>query len=68
MYQEEGSQSAESGQEEEEQTEVKEQPEKITVIKKKIPKRQKLEQEEAFDTGLSLQDDEDLALQLLLRR
>ena len=51
------------------ETEVKERSQKITVIKKRIPKRQKVEEEEVvLDTGLSLQDDEDLALQLLMSR
>ena len=52
-----------------ETTEVKEGAEKITVIKKRIPKKRKVEAEEeggVLDTGLSLQDDEDLALQLLM--
>ena len=49
---------------------VKEKGSSTTVIKKHIPKRRKLEHEEAdesLDTGLCLQDDEDLALQLLMK-
>ena len=48
--------------------EVKEKADKITVIKKRIPKRAKMDVEDVvLDTGLSLEDDEDLALQLLSR-
>jgi len=56
---------------EQEVTEIKDNLSKVTVIKKRIPKRQKSDpmvNEEANlprDTGLSLEDDEDLALQLL---
>ena len=47
---------------------MKEKADKITVIKKRIPKKAKIEEESvALDTGLSLEDDEDLALQLLSR-
>lgn len=51
------------------ETEVKVGKRKITVIKKVVPKKARLEEEEdanqVLDTGLSLEDDEDLALQLL---
>ena len=48
---------------------VKEGKRKKTIIKKIIPKKPRLEEEESFklDTGLSLGDDEDLAMQLLRR-
>ena len=47
---------------------MKEKVDKITVIKKRIPKKAKIEEENVtLDTGLSLEDDEDLALQLLSR-
>ncbi len=53
--------------------EVKEKGETVTLITKRIPKKKKrarLDQEEeeeerVMDTGLSLQDDEDLVLRLL---
>jgi hypothetical protein len=52
--------------------EVKEKGETVTLITKRIPKkkRARLDQEEeeeerVMDTGLSLQDDEDLVLRLL---
>ena len=50
-----------------EEVEVKEGKRKKTIIKKTIPKKKaKLEPaEELFDTGLSLGDDEDLAMRLL---
>ena len=55
-------------------TEVKEKTHNVTIIKKRIPKRQKtdaasIDGEENLpkDTGLSLEEDEDLALQLLMR-
>jgi len=55
--------------EEGKKTEVKVGKRKITVINKVIPKKAKLEEDEdssrVLDTGLSLEDDEDLALQLL---
>ncbi len=50
---------------------MKEKGETVTLITKRIPKKKKrarLEQEEeesVMDTGLSLQDDEDLVLRLL---
>ena len=49
---------------------VKEGKRKKTIIKKIIPKKKaKLDEEDGakFDTGLSLGDDEDLAMQLLRR-
>jgi len=58
------------GAEEEEEVIVKEGKRKKTIIKKIIPKKKaRLEEEEGikFDTGLSLGDDEDLAMQLLRR-
>ena len=72
IYGKEGGEESEKEEEEEEEsegeTEVKEKADKITVIKKRIPKKAKLEEENvALDTGLSLEDDEDLALQLLSR-
>ena len=53
----------------EEEVVVKEGKRKKTIIKKIIPKKPRLEEEEGFklDTGLSLGDDEDLAMQLLRR-
>jgi hypothetical protein len=56
--------------------EVKEKGETVTLITKRIPKmkkRARLDQEEeeeeerVMDTGLSLQDDEDLVLRLLTK-
>ena len=73
IYGKEGGEESEKEEEDEEEesegeTEVKEKADKITVIKKRIPKKAKLEEENvALDTGLSLEDDEDLALQLLSR-
>ena len=57
---------------EEEEVIVKEGKRKKTIIKKIIPKKKAklddLEEEGTkFDTGLSLGDDEDLAMQLLRR-
>merc|ERR1719495_2024148 len=54
----------------EEEVVVKEGKRKKTIIKKIIPKKPRLEEEEEkesfkLDTGLSLGDDEDLAMQLL---
>jgi len=54
----------------EEEVEVKEGKRKITVVTKKVPKRRKTdtsddESENVIDTGLSLGEDEDLALRLL---
>ena len=65
LYGEEGEKEAE--QEAVEEVEVKEGKRKKTIIKKTIPKKKaKLEPaEEVFDTGLSLGDDEDLAMRLL---
>jgi len=67
MDDEAGSSDSEEGMD----TEVRDTATKVTVIKKRIPKRQKVEEEEEekpeLDTGLSLEDDEDLALQLLRR-
>ena len=60
----------EEGAKEEEEVIVKEGKRKKTIIKKIIPKKKaRLEEEEGikFDTGLSLGDDEDLAMQLLRR-
>jgi len=54
----------------EEEVVVKEGKRKKTIIKKIIPKKPRLEEEEEsfkLDTGLSLGDDEDLAMQLLRR-
>jgi len=51
-------------------TEVVDTAQKVTVIRKKIPKRRKVDDDDdevVLDTGLSLEDDEDLALQLLKR-
>jgi hypothetical protein len=53
--------------------EVKENGETVTLITKRIPKKKKRarldmeeeEEERVMDTGLSLQDDEDLVLRLL---
>merc|ERR1739838_523775 len=59
----------EDSDDEDKETEVKVGKRKITVINKVIPKKAKLEEDEGssqvLDTGLSLEDDEDLALQLL---
>jgi len=59
----------EDSDDEDKETEVKVGKRKITVINKVIPKKAKLEEDEdssqVLDTGLSLEDDEDLALQLL---
>merc|ERR1711860_202777 len=67
MDDEAGSSDSEEGMD----TEVRDTATKVTVIKKRIPKRQKVEEEEEekpeLDTGLSLEDAEDLALQLLRR-
>jgi len=50
---------------------VKEKGETVTLITKRIPKKKRarleeeVEEEKVMDTGLSLQDDEDLVLRLL---
>lgn len=65
-----GSDREERSGEEDNETEVKEKAETITVIKKRIPKKRRVEEEEeetVLDTGLTLEEDEDLALQLLSR-
>ena len=71
LYGEEGG-DEEKEEEAEEEVVVKEGKRKKTIIKKIIPKKKaKLDVEEEeglkFDTGLSLGDDEDLAMQLLRR-
>jgi len=50
-----------------EEVEVKEGKRKVTVVRKVVPKKRKTESsdEDVIDTGLSLGDDEDLALRLL---
>merc|ERR1711971_33832 len=73
LYGEEGADKDDEAKEEaEEEVVVKEGKRKKTIIKKIIPKKKaKLDEEEEqgvkFDTGLSLGDDEDLAMQLLRR-
>eukprot|EP00088_Acartia_fossae_P000239 TRINITY_DN10087_c0_g1_i4.p1 TRINITY_DN10087_c0_g1~~TRINITY_DN10087_c0_g1_i4.p1 ORF type:complete len:828 (-),score=245.94 TRINITY_DN10087_c0_g1_i4:195-2648(-) len=70
---EDGNDASSSSEEEQETTTtttiVKEKGASTTVIKKHIPKRRKLDASagESLDTGLCLQDDEDLALQLLMK-
>merc|ERR1711874_617299 len=57
-----------SGESEDEQTEVKVGKRKITVIKKVVPKKPRVDDDDnVLDTGLSMVDDEDLALQLLAK-
>merc|ERR1712181_78848 len=78
LYGEEGDDKEEEEEKDEEAEEeviVKEGKRKKTIIKKIIPKKRAKLNEEAeedgqgvkFDTGLSLGDDEDLAMQLLRR-
>merc|ERR1712181_169203 len=74
LYGEEGADKDDEEKEEaEEEVVVKECKRKKTIIKKIIPKKKaKLDEEDEgegvkFDTGLSLGDDEDLAMQLLRR-
>ena len=53
------------------ETEVKKKGDRVTTITKRIPKKARIEEEEeeegVMDTGLSLEDDEDLALRLLAK-
>ena len=57
------------GMDSEVETEVKKKGDRVTTITKRIPKKARIEEEEegVMDTGLSLEDDEDLALRLLAK-
>ena len=49
---------------------MKKKGDRVTTITKRIPKKARIEEEEeegVMDTGLSLEDDEDLALRLLAK-
>jgi len=69
MNQESDDESESSSDENVNQTIVKEKGKSKTIIKKHIPRLRREDQHEGvnLDTGLDLEDDEDLALQLLLK-